>query len=127
MATDKKPLTFNDVMAVSIKRTNRWHSKKGLAEWSALEWAGAMCGEAGEAANAAKKLKRIENQTLNINDSSRQIDTLAKAERAIAKEVCDTFLYGLLLLASIGITDIDPYLIEVFNNKSDEYGFPEKL
>ncbi len=29
-----------------------------LEGWNPLEWAGALCGEAGEAANIAKKLRR---------------------------------------------------------------------
>src|SRR5882724_4498362 len=44
-------LTFGEVIRANLSRVERWHS---LASWSPLEWAGAMCGEAGEAANFAK-------------------------------------------------------------------------
>jgi hypothetical protein len=62
-------IAINDLYVVNICRANRWHPH-GLEEWTALEWAGAMTGEAGEAANAAKKLKRMENSIVSLNDES---------------------------------------------------------
>jgi hypothetical protein len=47
------------VQEMSVSRANRWHGGD-FRQWSGLEWAGAMCGEAGEAANVAKKLRRVE-------------------------------------------------------------------
>ena len=59
-------MRLNELQQLNVSRAQRWHPG-GLAEWSALEWAGAMAGEAGEACNAAKKLKRIETGVANIN------------------------------------------------------------
>ena len=59
-------LTIRELQKISEKRTKRWHPG-GLEEWSPLEWAGAMAGEAGEACNAAKKLKRLETGLKSIN------------------------------------------------------------
>lgn len=126
MATKEDPLTFDGVMAVSVQRTQRWHPA-GLNEWSALEWAGAMCGEAGEAANAAKKLKRLDDNLKSINEQGRHYESQDTAKEMVAKECCDTILYALLLLARVGVTSIDPVLRRVFNTKSEEYLFPERL
>lgn len=46
-------------------------------------------------------------------------------EWAGAKEVADTILYGLLLMARVGVNMPEEVLREVFNKKSEEYGFPE--
>jgi NTP pyrophosphatase (non-canonical NTP hydrolase) len=121
-------LDLNHIQAVSITRSNRWHNGD-FNEWSALEWAGAMCGEAGEAANAAKKLKRLENKLVSLNsvEENRHYNNKEEAKQAIGKEVADTILYGVLLMARAGITDPETIIKEVFNAKSIEYGFPERL
>lgn len=119
-------LTFAEVAEASLSRAVRWHPG-GIADWSALEWAGAMAGEAGEACNAAKKLKRVEDQIANINhEAGRSLTDIDTARRHVAREVADTMLYGFCLAARVGI-DIAPVLIDVFNRKSEEYGFPERV
>ncbi|HVW78531.1 MAG TPA: hypothetical protein VHB45_13025 [Alloacidobacterium sp.] len=119
-------LTFEEVFRVNLERCARWHPG-GLEEWTALEWAGAMAGEAGEAANAAKKLKRLETCVKSINEPDRAFGNVLEARRKVALEVADTILYGLLLLARIGVEDPDEIIRGVFNRKSEEYGFPERL
>lgn len=121
-------LTLQELIAANLSRVTRWHP---LASWSPLEWAGAMCGEAGEAANAAKKLKRIEDQFANI-DGRLFGQTLTLVEQAemnrklIGKEVADTIIYGVLLCARVDV-DLVAAIREAFNKKSEEYGFPERL
>lgn len=110
----------------NISRCNRWHPD-GIEDWSPLEWAGAMAGEAGEAANAAKKLKRIENNMVSINEEARHYTTLEQARLEVGKEVADTILYGLLLMKRVGIEDPASIIAQVFNKKSEEYGFPERV
>ncbi len=119
-------MKINEVQRVNVERAKRWHNR-GLEEWSALEWAGAMCGEAGEAANAAKKLKRLEDGIASINAGARHIVEFGEARRLVAHEVADTIIYGLLLLARVGVDDPESLIREVFNKKSEEYGFPERL
>lgn len=135
-------MKVNELFELNLQRCNRWHTKGGIAEWSALEWAGAMCGEAGEAANVAKKVLRLEHHIASINQDHmedavselhgatterRHFIDMADANRAVAKEVADTIIYGLLLMARVGVTDPESVIREVFNRKSEEYGFPELL
>lgn len=96
-------------------------------EWSALEWAGAMAGEAGEACNAAKKLKRLEDGLASINEPGRHFSDLESARVQVAQEIADTIIYGLLLAARVGVTDMEAVIRQVFNAKSEQYGFPEML
>jgi hypothetical protein len=41
------------------------------------------------------------------------------------KEIADTIIYGLIILNEVG-WDASTILTEVFNQKSIEYGFPER-
>lgn len=123
---DEPRLTFAALDAANRARVVRWHPT-GLVDWSALEWAGAMCGEAGEAANAAKKLKRIDGGLKNINtEEGRSLTDRKAAARTVAKEVADTVVYGSLLCAAVD-ESLEAAIIDVFNAKSEEYGFPERL
>jgi hypothetical protein len=122
----KQGLRFADLFRANVQRCGRWHTG-GVRDWTTLEWAGAMCGEAGEAANAAKKLKRIEQGLLNINEADRSLTEVSAAQQAVAREVADTIIYGLLLMAAVGVEDPDEVIRGVFNRKSAEYGFPEEV
>lgn len=119
-------MRINELFNTSIERAKKWHPG-GIEEWSALEWAGAMCGEAGEAANAAKKLKRVESKLQNINAPGRSLIDIEAARAQVGDEVADTILYGVLLMARVGITDPEEVIRRVFNRKSEEYGFPERI
>lgn len=114
-------LTF-EVLEANLSRVARWHS----LERSPLEWASAMAGEAGEACNAAKKLKRIDGGLKNISEPSRWLTDRDAAARAIGLEVADTIIYGVLLCARAGV-DLPACIRDAFNKKSEEYGFPERL
>lgn len=118
-------ITLRDIQNTSYERAARWHPD-GMDEWSALEWAGAMCGEAGEAANAAKKLKRLQGNIASLNHEERHLTNIVQAKAVIAEECADTILYALLLMSRIDI-DAESCLQRVFNKKSEEYGFPERL
>lgn len=121
-------LTIRSIVRTSIARANRWH-QGDMNNWSPLEWAGAMCGEAGEAANAAKKLKRLTDGIASINADERHLASIAIAKATVAKEVADTLLYAVLLMASVDIEpeEAEEIICDVFNRKSIEYGFPERL
>lgn len=110
----------------NLERVKRWHPD-GLQDWTPLEWAGAMCGEAGEASNAAKKLKRIETNMMSINEAGRHFTAAEAARSEVAKECADTIIYALLLMARVGVTFPEEVIRTVFNKKSDEYGFPERI
>jgi hypothetical protein len=61
-------LSFAELRGQNTTRCNRWHLG-GIEEWTVSDWAVAMLGEAGEAANAVKKLRRIETGALNLNEA----------------------------------------------------------
>ena len=79
------------------------------------------------AANAAKKLKRIEGDRATVNEPGRHYETAEAARKQVAREAADTILYGLLLMARVGVDAPGDVLREVFNKKSEEYGFPERI
>lgn len=121
-------LDIRELQAISVERMRRWH---GEALWTPLEWGGAMAGETGEACNAAKKLKRVETQMANKDGRAfGQIESLEQQATRyryhIGKEVADAILYGLLLSHAVS-ADAEDCIRDVFNAKSIEYGFPERL
>lgn len=95
--------------------------------WSVSDWLMAMAGEAGEACNAGKKLRRIEEDIANLSvDPARQLTTKESALDKIAEELADTVIYCDLVAARIG----RPLLGAVrkkFNEVSERYGYPERL
>ena len=112
--------TFELVSRVNLERTKEWHPA-GLEDWTPLEWAGAMCGEAGEAANAAKKLKRAETGLQQANGM-----TVNDARAALAQEIGDTYLY-LDLLAQRCDIDMWEAIRDTFNRVSEREGFPQRM
>lgn len=122
--SDPMGLTIAQVQAVNIERADRWHSGN-FRVWSGLEWAGAMCGEAGEVANVCKKLRRLETGTSGNAWSERplQHDALIAA---LGGECADTFLYLTLVASRYGL-NLALAVRDKFNVKSEEMGFPERL
>lgn len=122
-------ITIKDLQRINVERTNRWHPQ-GLSEWSELEWAGAMAGEAGEACNIAKKLKRLTGAIRNLDKrgltSPVQNEQADEYRKALAEEVADTIIYGVLLIGRVG-HDAEETIRRVFNTKSEEYDLPERL
>lgn len=116
-------MNISKLQDINAERAIRWHNN-GETSWTLLEWAGAMCGEAGEAANFAKKLRRLEqslpNKTAGLDKSNN-----LELRFGCAKEVADTIIYGLVILSKLGF-DASLVLQEVFDRKSVEYGFPER-
>ena len=121
--TNTGGLTIRRLFEVSLRRSSRWHGK--ARRWTVLEWAGAMCGEAGEAANIAKKIQRVRD---NI---SRGDEDIADLKSKLVAELCDILLYMPMLIDSIWTKEVEvrfeKILIDTFNKKSEEYGYPERL
>lgn len=119
-------ISISDIQAINVERANRWHGGN-FHQWSGLEWAGAMCGEAGEAANFAKKLRRYELELEgNQFSDNRPMGGCAGLIAGLAHECADTFLYLTLLAARYDI-DLATAVRDRFNAKSEEMGFPERL
>lgn len=121
-----RPLTFDEVTAANLSRCERWH-KGGIADWSISDWAVALAGEVGEACNAIKKLRRVEDEIANLSDDpERQLSTRAEAVAKIGEELADTFIYLNLLACRLGL-HLPTEIIAKFNATSERYGFPERL
>jgi hypothetical protein len=114
--------TFRSISEVNLKRAERWH-KGGLEEWTTLEWAGAMAGEAGETANIAKKIRRFDQ---GIHGATQYKAKREELVRKLASEIAGTFMYLDLLAQREGI-DLRRAVIDEFNIVSDREGFPERL
>lgn len=96
----------------------------GDEQWSLLEWAGAMCGEAGECANFGKKLKRIRHKLPN-KEAGIKVEDILAYELKMAKEAADTIIYAVLIINELGF-DASKMVADVFDKKSEEYGFIQK-
>src|SRR5947207_9831781 len=99
-------MTIYDLVEISLDRAKRWHGGN-IEKWSALEWAGGMAGEAGEACNAAKKRRRLELGLSSVNQADRHYPNTGSAKQAVAVEAVDTLLYACLLMARVGLRGYD--------------------
>lgn len=130
-------LTFKTLRERNVKRCLMGF-RQSLNDWSVLEWAGAAAGEMGEAANVAKKLKRLESSKacdhFNQGDSVRTDFTppapacfdcgepifkhptpnRIELNKMLGHEIADVIIYLDLLAASQGI-DLEEVVREKFN------------
>lgn len=112
-----------ELQKTNAERAKRWHNN-GKSDWNLLEWCGALCGEAGEAANIAKKIRRLDMSLPNKEKGVDKInDELLKAE--LAKEIADVIIYGLIIMDKLNVNGA-VIIADIFNQKSIEYGFPER-
>lgn len=121
-------ITIRHIFEQCFKRTQRWH-KAGIEEWTLLEWVACMAGEAGEATNKAKKVRRLECGNASINEEGRHYTDIEIAKLAVVEEVADVLFYAVLAVAraKVSCEDFEAILCRVFNRKSIEYEFPERL
>lgn len=114
-------LTFVEFRRTNVARCRRWHPGFPDDAWTGADWSNAMCGEAGEAANVVKKLRRAElgHPGAVDPDRGRLLDQLAD-------EIGDVFAYLDLLAAHYGI-DLAAAAARKFNRISEREGFPERM
>lgn len=113
-------LTFEELRQQNVSRVESvFHP---LASWTPTDWACAMAGEAGEACNAVKKLRRHADGTNTAKDPA----TAAECIEAIAVELADTVIYADLLAARLGI-DLGDAVRAKFNCVSVLRGAVERL
>lgn len=105
---------------ISAARRDRWHGPDTVP-WTGADWSNAMCGEAGEAANVVKKLRRHETGTATPRDPS--TDQLLVA---LGDELADIVAYLDLLASHYGI-DVEAAVARKFNAVSQREGFPERM
>jgi len=125
MLKDEMIPTISGIQSLNCQRANRWHNGN-FHNWSGLEWAGAMCGEAGEAANLCKKLRRLETEAIGNEWSEHPSSDASQLVRQLGEECADVFLYLTLVASRYGI-DLEHEIISKFNRKSEALGFPERL
>mgnify|MGYP001604808620 CR=1 FL=1 len=101
-------------------RVVRWHGPDSVP-WTGADWSNAMCGEAGEAANVVKKLRRAETGARNDGDP----DRIVLCAR-LGAELADTIIYADLLADHYGI-DLTRHIMMKFDLVSERMGFPERL
>lgn len=88
-----------------------------LNEWSPTDWACAFAGEAGEACNKVKKLRRLDGADSNLDSINKRQELINE----IVEEVADTVIYADLLAARIG-KSLEQAIKEKFNKVSTEKG-----
>lgn len=101
-------------------RRDRWHTPD-TEPWTGADWSNAMCGEAGEAANVVKKIRRIETGTGSQSDPP-----LEELLMMLGKELADTIAYADLLAQHYDI-DLRAMIAVKFNEVSEREGFPERI
>lgn len=110
---DNKPLTFDQFRQANNQRQLEWPGyERTDTTFKALE----VCGEAGELAEAIKKLIRAER---GIAGSTVDLD-------AVADELADVLISADLLAAHLGI-DLSNAVIKKFNKTSMKYGLDTTL
>lgn len=118
-------LTFDELRAANLSRVKHWHSDyldpTSPSHWNGADWSNAMQGEAGEAGNVVKKLRRVECGLKSNNNGSRE-ELLQKLE----KEIGDTIIYMDILAEYYGL-NMGDCVVTAFNQVSEREDFPERL
>lgn len=112
--------TLQSLSVSNRSRALRWHN--GAEPWTGADWSNAMCGEAGEAANVVKKLRRHETGI----ESQYNTPDVTTLKLQLAEEIADIILYADLLAAHYEI-ELAGAVIAKFNKVSEAQGFPERL
>lgn len=134
-------LNLGELAQINAQRCRRWHPEDS-EPWSLADWSNAMCGEAGEAANMVKKLRRIETRTDTgpwshvVHSTGREVphdhDTEARIlAKGIGLELADVVIYADLLAQELtrkyGGYSLSELIVVKFNAVSHREGFPERL
>lgn len=107
-------LTFERLRDFNIQRSKSWMSD---TVWTSSDWGMATAGELGEACNAAKKLKRIEDGL----SGNKPGETKEYLQQNLADELGDTVIYLDLWAKHHGI-DLGKAVRDKFNATSKRIG-----
>lgn len=123
----KPPLTFRALSAANVSRAKRWHGGD-VEPWTGADWSNAMNGEAGEAANVVKKLRRIETRITQGSYHGDETTSTVREELVakLADEIADTIIYADLLADHYGI-NVARAVRDKFNRVSAAQEFPERI
>jgi NTP pyrophosphatase (non-canonical NTP hydrolase) len=115
------PMTFGKFSEANRRRCeNPDGFNHRLSGWSTSDWMTALMGEVGEAANVVKKLNRYRD---GVPGNKLSEDEL---QEQLFKELGDVFVYLDLMAQHLGF-NIEDAVIQVFNAKSAEIGYPIRL
>lgn len=114
------PFSLELLRIQNVRRLARWHSDSD--SWTGADWSNAMAGEAGEACNVVKKIRRHETN-LGTSYNTPPLDVLMSK---LAAELADTVIYADLLAHYYGI-ELGDAIRQKFNLVSEAQGFPERL
>ena len=113
-----------DIRSFSRANRARCEDPRGfnhsLESWSLSDWFTATMGELGEAANIAKKLKRVRDGVPGNEDSPEIL------RQKLASELADTFIYLDLLAQAAGV-DLVTAIESTFDAKSEKIGYPVRI
>lgn len=121
-APQAEPLSFALLRSINAQRCVEGF-RHTLDSWSPAEWTNALCGEAGEAANVAKKMLRHRD---GVAGNTGEDKSLEKLREKLGRELADVVIYADLTATSQGL-DLGELVRETFNRKSEEIGAKERL
>lgn len=113
-------LSFEELRRANVARCEQLFHP--IDSWTATDWACALAGEAGEACDAVKKLRRLDDGLNHEGDPA----TPEECIELIAQELADTVLYADLLAARLGI-NLGEAIRDKFNILSERMGSDIKL
>jgi NTP pyrophosphatase (non-canonical NTP hydrolase) len=106
---------FDDLRKANVERCEEVYHP--LKDWSPCDWATAMAGEAGEACNKVKKLRRLDDyQPDPTIDIARE-----RLRDEIVEEIADCVIYCDLLAARLD-RDLEKAIRDKFNKVSAKTG-----
>lgn len=130
-------LDLAELREQNVSRLQRWHGDDD--GWTLADWSNAMCGEAGEAANVVKKIRRTDSALWDqqkypgdgASAHAKLADLPADEARAaltlnLAAELADIVCYADLLAHQAGV-DLAAAIVAKFNRVSQAQGFPERI
>ena len=113
-------LSLTALAQQNAARVKLWHHGE-TSPWSGADWSNAMQGEAGEAGNIVKKLRRHETGLATARDL-----TVPILLDNLADEIADTIIYADLLAAHYGL-NMAAAVIRKFNLVSERENWPQFL
>lgn len=116
-------LDFDRLREINWRRAQEFFGDTD--DWSILERCGEMTGEAGEAANVAKKIKRGWKMKNGIKTPYDQADLDALFDD-LADELADVIITADLAAAQNNI-DLGARVVKKFNEKSEKWGCEHRL
>lgn len=117
-------LTFDQLHEINVKRCEDvFHP---LASWSLTDWSNAMAGEAGEACNVTKKIKRGDDAYADGVDIAGEPVISTTGRDRLAAELADVVCYADLLASRANI-DLGEAVRAKFNKVSEKKGSDFRL